>query len=315
MIVINPNYCLSGFKGAEMKFLRLLVYLLLGSVLAAASSDAIKNPFLWHVSKGDTEFYLFGTMHLADPSLQVLPETLGKALERSDAVYTEVSMEPAEQLESTRLMQRTDGRTLQGTLPAPLYQRSAAYLRSLNPALNMQPFEKMKLWAFSAILQFLEAQLNHPSLPAIDSVIYQKAKKEGKEVGGIETVEEQLAAMEALSDQEQQLMHEATLDYLEQNREYVEIMQKLYINGDEKALMKYLTSMMFQEEKYRALEARFLQLILYERNRRMAQRIIEKVSENPKKVYLFAFGAMHFLDKDSVIVLLEKEGFEVVRVR
>ncbi|MFT7878960.1 MAG: TraB/GumN family protein [Sulfurimonas sp.] len=298
-----------------MRFLRVLVFFLVGNVLAAASSGTIKAPFLWHVSKGKTEFYLFGTMHLADPSLQVLPEGVEKAMVRSDAVYTEVSMEPSAQLKATRLMLRKDGETLKGTLPLSLYQRSRSYLKSINPALKMQPFEKMKLWAFSATLQFLEAQLKHPALPAIDSVIYQKAKKEGKEVGGIETVEEQLAAMEALSEKEQLLMHEATLDYLEQNRDYVEIMQQLYLNGDEKALMEYLTSMMFQEEKYHALEERFLQLILYERNRRMAQRIIEKVSQNPPKVYIFAFGTMHFLDRGSVIELLKKEGFEVLRVK
>jgi hypothetical protein len=223
-------------------------------------------------------------------------------------------MKPAEQLEATRLMQREDGKRLWSTLPAPLYKRSVAYLRSLNTALNMQPFEKLKLWAFSATLQFLEAQLNHPSLPAIDAVIYQRAKKEGKEVGGIETIQEQLAAMEALSEREQLLMLEATLDYLEQNRDYVKTMQKLYVNGDEKALMVYLTSMMFQEEKYRALEERFMQLILYDRNARMAQRILQKVKENPQKIYLFAFGVMHFLDRGSVTELLEKEGFKAERI-
>ncbi|UFH60113.1 TraB/GumN family protein [Sulfurovum mangrovi] len=298
-----------------MRFLSMLVFLLLGTVMVAASSSAIKAPFLWHVNKGKVEFYLFGTMHLADPSLLVLPAKVEKAVERSDAVYTEVSMEPADQLKATRLMLRNDGKTLQSTLPSSLYQRSREYLKSINPSLQIEPFEHMKLWAFSAMLQFLEAQLKHPALPAIDRVIYQNAKTNGKEVGGIETVEEQLAAMEALNDQEQLLMHEATLDYLEQNRDYVKTMQTLYLNGDEKALMEYLTSMMFQEEKYRALEARFMELILYERNRRMTQRIIEKVTGNPEKIYLFAFGTMHFLDRGSVIELLEKRGFNVVRVK
>ncbi|MBN2250389.1 MAG: TraB/GumN family protein [Campylobacterales bacterium] len=297
-----------------MKILKLVWLTVICTVLASASPGTIKNPFLWHLSRGNTGFYLFGTMHLADPSLQVLPVALEKALERSDAVYTEVSMEPADQLEATRMMLRLDGKRLWSTLPAPLYQRSAEYLKSLNPALEMQPFEKMKLWAFSATLQFLEAQLRHPALPAIDAVIYQRAKKAGKEVGGIERVEEQLSAMEALSEREQLLMLEATLDYLEQNRDYVTTIQKLYRNGDEKALMAYLTSMMFQEEKYRALEERFMQLILYERNERMAQRILQKVKENPQKTYLFAFGVMHFLDRGSVTELLEKEGFKAERI-
>lgn len=298
-----------------MKILRIIYLMVACTLLSAASSSEINNPFLWHVSKNNSEFYLFGTMHLADPALQVLPQSLETALNRSDAVYTEISMEPTEQMKATMLMLRSDGKTLKNMLPPSLYLRTQNYLKSINPALQIEPFEKMKLWAFSAMLQFLEAQLTHPALPTIDDLIYQKSKKEGKEVGGIETVEEQLAVMEALSEKEQLLMHEATLDYLEQNKDYVEIMQQLYIKGDEKALMQYLTSMMLQEEKYRALEERFLELILYERNIRMTERIIKKVNEHPGTVYLFAFGAMHFLDKGSVIELLENKGFKIKRIR
>ena len=98
------------FKGAEMKFLGLLWSIVIWTVFATASSSEIKNPFLWHVSKGNTEFYLFGTMHLTDPSLLVLPQALENALDRSDAVYTEVSMELSEQMEATRLMLRKDGK-------------------------------------------------------------------------------------------------------------------------------------------------------------------------------------------------------------
>ena len=298
-----------------MRLLRVYLYIILVTVFSSASTSAIKDPFLWHVNKGKTEFYLFGTMHLSDPLLQELPTQLKRVLKRSDAVYTEVRMGPSEQMESVKLMMRNDGKTLKGTLPARLYDRSQNYLRSINPSLHMQPFEKMKLWAFSATLQFLESQLNHPSTPAIDAALYQRAEVEGKEVGGIESIFEQLAAFEALSDEEQLLMHEVTLDYLEQNRDYTKIMRELYANGDEKALIKYLTSMMFQDEKYRALEIRFMELLLYERNKRMAQRIIEKVTGNPHKIYLFAFGAMHFLDKGSVIELLESKGYRVKRIR
>ena len=298
-----------------IKLIRAFFILLILTVFISASSIAIKNPFLWHVSKGKTEFYLFGTMHLADPVFQKLPVQLETVLKRSDAVYTEISMDPSVQMESTKLMIRDDGRTLRSTLPASLYDRSGTYLRSIDRSLTMKPFERMKLWAFSATLQFLEAQLNNPSSLAIDGTLYQDAKLEGKEVGGIESIEEQLAAFEALSDEEQVLMHEATLDYLEQNKDYTKIMRELYLGGDEKALMQYLTSMMFQEERYRALEERFMQLLLYERNKRMAQRIIQKITDNPDKIYLFAFGAMHFLDKGSVIELLQKEGFKVERIK
>lgn len=298
-----------------MKLMRVMVFLAVSTIVAAASSDTVRHLFLWQASKGETAFYLFGTMHLADPSLQKLPAQLEKVLSGSDAVYTEVAIEPAVQMRANELMIRRDNRTLKSILPAALYKRSSDYLRSINPALNIHPFEKMKLWAFSATLQFLEAQIKYPKAPSIDAVIYRRAKALGKETGGIEGIEEQLAAMEALSDKEQLLMHEATLDYLEENKDYLQKMRALYVKGDGKALMDYIKEMMFTVEKYRQLEQRLMQLLLYDRNARMAERIIQKVTENPQKVYLFAFGAMHFLDKGSVIELLEKEGFRIERIR
>ncbi|MFT7823300.1 MAG: TraB/GumN family protein [Sulfurimonas sp.] len=298
-----------------MKLMRFMVFLAVSTVLGASSSGTVKPLFLWQASKGETVLYLFGTMHLADPSLQKLPAQLEKVLSGSDAIYTEVAIEPAVQMRANELMIRRDSRTLKSILPAALYKRSSDYLRSINPALKIYPFEKMKLWAFSATLQFLEARMKYPNLPSIDAVIYRKAKALGKETGGIESIEEQLAAMEALSDKEQLLMHEATLDYLEENKDYTEKMRALYVKGDEKALMDYIMEVMFTVEKYRQLEQRLMQLLLYDRNIRMAERIMQKVTENPQKVYLFAFGAMHFLDKGSVIELLEKEGFRIERIR
>jgi len=56
-----------------MRLLHILV-LSLTFTLSTLANSAIKNPFLWEVTKDKEQFYLFGTMHLGDPDLQVLPE-------------------------------------------------------------------------------------------------------------------------------------------------------------------------------------------------------------------------------------------------
>lgn len=54
--------------------------------------------------------------------------------------------------------------------------------------------------------------------------------------------------------------------------------------------------------------------LLLTRNRRMADRIAEKVRGSPDKTFLFVVGAMHGLGQNSVVDLLAKAGLKVERV-
>jgi uncharacterized protein YbaP (TraB family) len=63
-----------------------------------------------------------------------------------------------------------------------------------------------------------------------------------------------------------------------------------------------------------ALQKRFEQSLLLTRNRRMADRIAEKVRGSPDKKFLFVVGAMHGLGQNSVVDLLAKAGLKVERV-
>ncbi len=87
------------------------------------------------------------------------------------------------------------------------------------------------------------------------------------------------------------------------------------MEGDEKKMMAFIEGTMFKSEKYKKFEEKFMQVLLYDRNVRMAQRIDLLVKENPKKRYLFAFGVMHFLGQKSVVEHLEGKGYSVSRVK
>jgi len=297
-----------------MKLLKLLTLLLTLTVLATAS-EGIKDPFLWEVKKGKQSFYLFGTMHLGDPLMQTLPNALKTAIDKSDEVRTEIPMDASMQMKNTALMMRCDHKSLQEIIPKPLYQRTENYLRQINPQLTLAPFDAMKVWAFSAVASMLENQLKYPMLQAIDSEIYSYAQHKNKGVGGIETIEEQVSAMDTFSLNEQIMGLESTLDYLEQNSDFMEEMKSLYIRGDEKMMMAFIEGTMFTIEKYKKFEEKFMQVLLYDRNRRMAQRIERLLKEQPRKRYLFAFGVMHFLGKQSIVEHFERKGYSVSRVK
>ena len=297
-----------------MKLFKLLT-LLLSLTIFTVANEGIKNPFLWEVKKGEQTFYLFGTMHLGDPKLQGLPKALKVAIDKSDEVRTEIPLDVSFQMKSASLMLRRDNKSLQDIIPKPLYQRTENYIKQINPQLNLIPFDKMKIWALSALVSMLENQLKYPMLQAIDSEIYSYARSKNKGVGGIETIEEQIRAMDMFSLNEQIMGLESTLDYLKQNSDFMEEMKILYMQGDEKRMMDFIEGTMFKIEKYKKFEEKFMQVLLYDRNVRMAQRIEGLLKEHPEKRYLFAFGVMHFLGQKSVVEYFEGKGYSVSRVK
>jgi len=299
--------------GIKMKLFKLLTLLLTLTIFAVAN-EAIKHPFLWEVKKGEQSFYLFGTMHLGDPKLQVLPKALKMAIDKSDEVRTEIPMDASLQMKSVVLMMRNDSRSLKEIIPKTLYQRTEKYIRQINPQLNLVPFDKMKIWALSTVTAMLENQLKYPMLQAIDAEIYSYAQSKNKGVGGIETIEEQINAMDKFTLEEQIMGLESTLDYLEQNNNFIAKMKSLYMQGDEKKMMAFIEGTMFKVEKYKKFEEKFMKVLLYDRNIRMVQRIETLLKENPTKRYLFAFGVMHFLGQKSVVEYLERKGYTVSRL-
>jgi len=297
-----------------MRLYRLLV-LIIGFTLLSVANQNIQKPFLWEATKANQHFYLFGTMHLADPKLQQLPKILKSTIDRCDIVRTEIPMDLSTQLKASSMMIRDDNRTLKDTLPPKLYTRAESYLQSINPKLNLLPFEKMKIWVVSTILTMLENQLKYPFLKPIDDVIFEYASSQKKDIGGVETVEEQLGVMDSFTIEEQILALESSLDYLDTNKNITQKMKELYMEGDSKKMMSFIESMMFQMPKYKKMEEKFMNLLLYDRNIKMAKRIEKIVSTESKKEALFAFGVMHFLGKKSIIEILQSHGYKIKRVK
>jgi len=295
-----------------MNFFKIALALLL-LTFSVLAEEVLKNPFLWKVEKENQSSYLFGTIHLPAPELSVLPLKVKSAIEHCDGVRTELDMGFMNQLKASQLMLRTDGKPLEKILSKALYERTEKVLKDISPALNLKPFSQMKIWALAAMVGLLEEQMKNPTLIPIDDIIFQYGEEHNKSVAGIETAEEQMNAFDALTLNEQILFLESTLDYMEKYKDYLQTMKELYIKGNSKELLTFLNQS-FEDKKYKKLEEKFFEELLYKRNVIMAKRIDTLLKKDRKKSYFFAFGAMHFLDKKSVIEYLEGYGYKVTRV-
>ncbi len=286
---------------------------LLATHFTACAAETPK-PFLWRIEGGSKPSYIFGTIHLSGKDVTTLSPATQKAVDSADALYTEISMDMATQMKATTLLMGDE--SLAKVLPKDLYERAEAELKRINPELNLQPFDRIKIWGLAVTIALIEEQLKNPGALPLDAVLYTTAQRAGKQVGGIETMEEQLGLFEHLSKDEQIAMLRGTLDDIErarkEGRNPLDEMRKAYVSGDLPTLDKTLNEWMTGFDP--KLLARFMDALITKRNHLMANRIGEKLKAAPGKSQFFAIGAAHLMGEEGVLKLLEKQGLKVTRV-
>src|SRR5262245_54932687 len=69
------------------------------------------KPFLWRI-EGTPPSYLYGTIHVPDRRVVELPEVVLKAIDASNALYTEVPLDAATQTAMTAKLMLPEGQDL-----------------------------------------------------------------------------------------------------------------------------------------------------------------------------------------------------------
>lgn len=301
----------------------ILPLVLVGTALAAEPAAPTAKPLLWRI-EGETPSYLFGTIHLPDARVVVLPEVVQRAFDGADAVFTEVELDPANQLAAMSKVTLPAGQDLKTLAGEELFSRfvrafTAGLGADLPPAaveaMGAQ-FSRMKPWAAMVQVGLVEYL---PDLMAgrqpMDVMLYSMATEMGKETGGLETVDEQISYFEALTTEEQVRLLKSTLDELDEAKARGQSLTKplveAYLAGDTHALLQELSRSM---EKERELKAKLLSKLLTERNVILAERIVAKRAAHAGKVCFFAVGALHIAGEEGIPDLLRKKGLSTTRL-
>ncbi len=281
---------------------------------STAKSQPCERPFLWRIDRSPPAF-LFGTIHLADDQILNLPPVVDAALEFSDAVITEVSMDVAalEQEMGPRLL-LTEGRSLSGILPQPLFERLEKYVGRRGQ--SMAAFEKNKVWVVAAQVGIIELIQEVGQREGLDLHLARKARALGKETAGLETATEQLDAFDEVALEDQVKSLDRLLNALErQEREGRRIGREMldgYCQGDEKRLASLMDEWLDPRDPS---VARSYELQIARRDRRMAERIDKLLKERPRESVMFAIGAYHLIGSErNVIALLEEYGWKIRRL-
>jgi len=302
----------------------LLLAGLLPALSAFAQSTApvrpTERPFLWRI-EGPVPSYLYGTVHVPDPRVLELPEVVRRALDSSDVFAGEIPLDAGTQLGLIGRVMLPPGQDLKTIAGEDVYNRIVRVVeKAMGPVMGQMMagvMATMKPWAVMSQLELLDFL---PDVAAgrepLDAALYSTAEKAGKELGALETVEEQIGVFEAFSVKEQVQMLVEALDELEKphadSASPVQQLIGLYLAGDLEKLAAEANDQ--SQAGDAALNKKMTTRVVDERNTKMSAKIAELCARKPAKSHFFAVGALHFAGETGILRQLEKKGLKITRL-
>lgn len=287
----------------------LAALLALSPTASAAKAPQVARPALWAVSDADTTVYLFGTIHLLPENTQWRTPKLDQAVNSSQQLIVETIVD---QKNPTKLMQALTSLAFSPGLP-PLADRVPAAKRSAladavrKSGLPAQALDRMETWAAAFILlgnQFRDMGLKGNE--GVEMVLRDTFTKEGKPIGELESNLEQLSFFDKLPEGAQRQLLEGAIDQTSETRDQFNAMLSAWVHGDVKAIARSFNRDL-------AASPELQQALLTTRNANWKKWIEQRMAE-PGSI-MVAVGAGHLAGKDSVVDLLQRDGYRVHRLQ
>ena len=283
-----------------------LLGVLAGGIAPAPAAERYERGLLWRIEgKSAPASHVFGTIHLADPRVTALPTAVMNELNRARSLTIEVRLEPGTILALAKRMIYDDGRDLHGVAGPELFAKAAAVTAGLglpDPLLRM-----FKPWAVALLLS---APQQDPT-GVLDIVLARAAAEQGKPVHQLESLEEQIAVFEGMSEADQLALLGHAVENYERMPPLIARLVEAYLARDLAGMWRISEESGGDGAEARRLRAEFGRRLLEERNKRMAERSEARLNEGGAFI---AVGALHLYGGAGMLALLEKRGYRVTRV-
>lgn len=269
---------------------------------------------LWKITGNnlDKPSYLFGTHHVAPITVLDSVPGFNDALNSVDKVYGELIMSEANTPQTQQIMMQAGMAPQDSTLTAVLTAAQADSLdtmlkKYMGPMAGIAQFNALKPAMVSTVISMVQAQMAFPTFnmqEQLDSEIQNRGAALGKEIGGLETIEEQCQALfgSSIIDQADDLMNMVRND--NRSLEMAHKLAKAYLAGDLNAMLALI------EEPEMGMGTGADRLI----NNRNANWVRFMAGLLPTASVLIAVGAGHLPGDKGLISLLRKSGYTVTPV-
>jgi uncharacterized protein YbaP (TraB family) len=260
---------------------------------------------MWIAEGATNRIYLLGSVHLLRREDHPLPTVIDAAYDDAETLFMELDMDDldpmAMQATINRLGMLDEDQSLRAVMGEDLYNQAMQAADSLDIPLGM--LARTEPWyAAITVEQLALTRIGFNPSWGIEMHMMSRASRDGKEIRGFESVEQQLGFLDGLSlDAQRELL----MQTLAEGANIRDIMDQLIVawrTGD----------IAYMEENLLAEIANYPELyeaIVAGRNRNWANTIDKLFGDEDD--YLVIVGALHLIGDDGVPRLLESRGYKV----
>ena len=282
--------------------------LMLTIALLQVAPGAWADAPVWRVTDGESTVYLGGTVHLLRPEDYPLPEEFDQAYEGSSELFFETDISSMNDLsvQAQMLQQLTysDGRTLKDVLDKEAYAALETYTAGVGMPLMM--LEQFKPGMIVSTLQVLEFQRMGFTPQGVDAFFNTQALTDGKSVGALETLDEQIGFLAAMGEGYESEFIMMSLEDLDSTAKLMDEMIGAWRVGDSEALQT-----LFVDDMLERAPAVYDSL-LRQRNLRWVPQI-EAMFNDPDTEFVLV-GAAHLVGADGLVELLRARGYDISKL-
>lgn len=270
---------------------------------------------LWKIEKaGLKSSYLFGTMHMTDPRVIDLTPQAKTAYDSADTVVIETTeiLDEAKAsqalLAKPDLMMFTDATTLSSLMDPqdlPAFEKGMA-----DRGMPLAAINKMKPWMIMGIvaLPACEMARKKSGAPFLDIKLAKDAQSAGKKIEGLETMLEQVTAINSLPVKMSVQNLVETIKLGSKVDDVMETMIVLYTEGKIGAIMplakNVATDTKISDADYNDFEEKLINI----RNQTMATRADKILAQGNAFI---AVGAMHLVGDKGLVEKFRAAGYTV----
>jgi uncharacterized protein YbaP (TraB family) len=287
----------------------LLVTALQNSFAESGDKQGILHPkgLLWKIEKqGMSNSYLYATMHISDPKVTTLSAEVDGAFLQAEHFVMEVLIDSKVIKYISSVIYITDGRKLPEIIGHAGYKRLITLINERN-ILTEETLQSMKPWAVLMLLMAPQDKRDE-GLEVLDIKLYQRAKRRGIKLTGLESIQEQIGVFETMSEADQIWMLNRMVEEIAVADEQLQKMQQAYVSRELGQLLVLQKQYMYDDSE---ADDRFIYQLLNVRNVRMAKRLQPILKQG--KAFI-AIGALHLPGKEGVLHLLEQQGYKVTAI-
>ncbi len=278
--------------------------LILTSLLSGATS-AWAESSVWEIRKNGQRLFLGGTIHMLSDSDYPLPEAYDRAYQKSAVVVLETDAQAMQQPQFQQKMMAAmiyqDGRNLKQVLSEDTFKALSQHMTARGIPLDQMLLFKPGM--ISMTLSVVELQRLGQTAKGVDHFFGTRAKQDGKSLGQLETVEQQITFLATMGKGREDDMIMYTLRDLADLPTILSEMKTAWRAGDMAALEK--SSLQEMQDAFPEI----YKTLLVDRNNDWMPQIEALLMSEPVEFVLV--GSLHLAGDDGVLQQLRSRGYQI----